>query len=1069
MIRSAKADGVMQQMGKVVRFQLRVTLVALLLAAEFSVCIAQTVPDAAVREALVGSATLADNVEAIVRRVQSQPAGEQFDSLVEWVFPHRAHHRLRLDSRFVPTGESGIVEQRYSVDANLLSPALLLVDLAAKQDRLGELRQRLAEYQPVGGQAVRTQHTMKFLIELAAGNEVAARTELGLLYDAFAKSDHYRMEERWPETVAATRGVMHPGTRSVAGELIDAMTLRLTGDVTKWRARATPEWELHLRRLGGYWMRVRGRPDVEERVIRNDSLRNWAPGCRQSGQSLASGYPQAVWIRGEGGRSDVVRHVSGHWRDYLWYRSPLTGNYEVECEVSAHAWHEVHLMAAGAWCGLKWDGRGFSSGSFRLTEPIQQLEAPMAKLGLWSRLRAVVRDGVCTTYFNGRKLQERSVTQDNHPWVALRAGSSSLGAFRDVRITGAPEIPERLELIRGPQLTGWNVPLAEAGRPEGVWVNREGELVGTRRDDLLGTTYENLLSYCRPMLEDGEIEYEFLYEPGRVSVSPVIGLTAFLMEPGGVRLHRVTGGRFDRSELQPANRSAVLKGSKPSLIEGEWNRVRLVSRGDVLTLELNGEEIVRHTLTIPDQRSFGLFHFADQTEARVRNIVWRGDWPKELLSVSEQELAAPEPEYLAGLERLKEVVTFDFSQSIPTDRFDLVGTIDAEPRSGGLLLSPPVRSNWSSGRFTWKEPIYGDFDISLRVSGLKQEYGEKGTLVVELAVVDDAATVVGCVRSRGAKDKVNLVAKKSIKNPNGTRRYSGARIEDELEDGILRIVRRGAEIHSLASHGDSPNFRHVGSNRLPSVVSPVDLQIVVASTGSGHTEVVVHELTIRSNSEAVEERLDPNVLALDQYVAAFRPRVQHDFADDGLTGFSADGPSVPKPGPQGLVIRPSEDVMSVSLDVPVTGEFDVSASLELVNLPVSDNGTQGAELSLVLPGGSQGMVELAVFKASKGVFRVEARLREGGSGAAAKSDASYTVIASAEATSVEQLRVIRIQQSLLFVFSEGGVGRLLGQTGCQEDDLSPEAVSLRTRLSEKDGPGSEVRWKQFSVSSAAGR
>ncbi len=245
--------------------------------------------------------------------------------------------------------------------------------------------------------------------------------------------------------------------------------------------------------------------------------------------------------------------------------------------------------------------------------------------------------------------------------------------------------------------------------------------------------------------------------------------------------------------------------------------------------------------------------------------------------------------------------------------------------------------------------------------------------------------------------------------------------------------------------------------------------MVVASTGNGHTEVVVHNLKIRSNSKAVENRLDPNVLALDQYVSAFRLQMQHDFGKSGLDGFTVHGATLSKPGAQGVSIRArdrsGDGPVSLSLDTPVAGEFDVTASLESRDLPVTDDGSAAAELALKISDGPGGAVSLVVFRTADDAYRVEARSSNREQKLIPANGPDYSVIASADAASVEQLRVIRIQKSLLFVFSEGGVGRLLGQTNCVENDLPPGAVSLRATLPPGDAAAGEFRWTQFSVSS----
>ncbi len=47
---------------------------------------------------------------------------------------------------------------------------------------------------------------------------------------------------------------------------------------------------------------------------------------------------------------------------------------------------------------------------------------------------------------------------------------------------------------------------------------------------------------------------------------------------------------------------------------------------------INDQLVYERTIETTNQREFGLFHFADETEARVRNVFYRGDWPRALPS-----------------------------------------------------------------------------------------------------------------------------------------------------------------------------------------------------------------------------------------------------------------------------------------------------------------------------------------------------------------------------------------------------------------------------------------------------
>src|SRR5207247_2237485 len=106
---------------------------------------------------------------------------------------------------------------------------------------------------------------------------------------------------------------------------------------------------------------------------------------------------------------------------------------------------------------------------------------------------------------------------------------------------------------------------------------------------------ERALHYHRPMVEDGTVNYEFYHDPGRALVHPLLDRAAFLLEPGGVRLHWLTDGNSDPSGLkhdnvfdEPANRRGP---AHLPLKAKAWNQAKLTIQGDTLSLTLNGVEV----------------------------------------------------------------------------------------------------------------------------------------------------------------------------------------------------------------------------------------------------------------------------------------------------------------------------------------------------------------------------------------------------------------------------------------------------------------------------------------------
>ena len=251
------------------------------------------------------------------------------------------------------------------------------------------------------------------------------------------------------------------------------------------------------------------------------------------------------------------------------------------------------------------------------------------------RVKLSVKAGSLAVSFDDRKLFEQGLPNRPDPWLALYQPAAELGSIRNLKLDGNPTIPDRLDLSDQPDLLGWlvdddNEPSAGS---DPTWQKRDDAIFGRAIKESSGSKQETLLRYHRPMLEDGEIAYEFFHEPGKAAVSPALDRLAFLLEPGGVKLHRITDGPTDRTGLAPDNaleEADCRRGpAELPLKAGAWNRMVLAVSGDRLTLRLNDQIIYDRPIEPTNQRTFGLFHYADESEARVRNVTYRGAWPKE--------------------------------------------------------------------------------------------------------------------------------------------------------------------------------------------------------------------------------------------------------------------------------------------------------------------------------------------------------------------------------------------------------------------------------------------------------
>lgn len=311
------------------------------------------------------------------------------------------------------------------------------------------------------------------------------------------------------------------------------------------------------------------------------------------------------------------------------------------------------------------------------------LDPKLPGVGVWLRTQVVVQDGIRRRYTNGRLVYEREHAADADPWLSIHSMWYANGTVRNLSVTGAT-VPDEIDLAAQEDLPGWLPYYDEtAGRYcDWRWEKANSSFGDTvvlrgRRNEHSGTSFEILLRYHRPMLENGVIEYDFLYdEAGEIPFHtyPVLDRLVFLITRAGVKIHWATDGKFDRTGLDPANtfeEPGIRRGPDELPLKlDDWNHLQLKLTGDTVDLTLNGQHICSRELEPTNQRTFGLFHYADQAEARVKNIRWRGDWPKQLPETSEQELVGdPLQPLIDQLADLPVVLDHDFADGLPQDPF----------------------------------------------------------------------------------------------------------------------------------------------------------------------------------------------------------------------------------------------------------------------------------------------------------------------------------------------------------------------------------------------------------------
>jgi hypothetical protein len=285
--------------------------------------------------------------------------------------------------------------------------------------------------------------------------------------------------------------------------------------------------------------------------------------------------------------------------------------------------------------------------------------------GDWVRWKLQVREGRMVVSIEGRTVFERSIPADAPPWLAIESPGALGGSARRFALVGKPIVPDRVRLSNLADLAGWwSGEYPSMAADDGLdWRKRGDEILGRSsssdsRDasnnmffnqnrfafnfgngqqsppSVVGSKLESVLRSTRPMLEDGEVEYEFYHEPGKATVHPALGRLAFVINPDGVSLHRLSDGAQERTGLEPGNLSVEPSRRRgppsPPLRPKGWNRLKLAIAGDVATITLNDVVVYERPIETTNSRTFGLFHFADEGEARVREVSYRGDWPRAI-------------------------------------------------------------------------------------------------------------------------------------------------------------------------------------------------------------------------------------------------------------------------------------------------------------------------------------------------------------------------------------------------------------------------------------------------------
>ena len=591
-------------------------------------------------------------------------------------------------------------------------------------------------------------------------------------------------------------------------------------------------------------------------------------------------------------------------------------------------------------------------------------------------------------------MMERAIPQGHFPWLALRAYRFSRGSVRNLIVTGEPEIPASVAMLADPDLDGWfsyfddRVADAAEQRSWRSEVADDGtrELIHAASSDMTDTAAESLLLYHRPMMEDGVIDYEFYYEPGTSIVHPAVDRLSFLLEPDGVKTHWVTDGKFQRDDLSPTNVSGVKKSAEKNTLPlkaNEWNRIQVSLKGDVVQLHLNGEPIAQATLDAGNRRQFGLFHFADRSSIRVRNMHWTGEWSRSV------DPAVFPPTVLANVAAIENAVDklprafhHEFrNASLPHGAF-VKKTGAIEPALEGVKTESVSENGWRQTDLSVSLEIGGDFDLQATFRDLK--YSDKGSVGAQLmATLVGTGQEIRIARNRGEQGDEKMKCQVGSLKGNGQWQYTDTWTKLASTEGIFRLVRLSDTLHYLFAESASSGFRLLHTEKVgtePLRLGDTSLSVFVADKGS--VRCLWTDLRIRA------ERLSGTALLNSAEIVSSlndeRAKLPvHRFFDFEKTEpdpsefyHSSDHPEW-KAADKGFILESvgQEGWVASMLGsrLPIDGDFDVTLTMDEADLATPGDGRYSALMWQIQQQGNNGTRFASMFMRTPTEFKTIAQ------------------------------------------------------------------------------------------------
>ena len=775
-------------------------------------------------------------------------AEQRYEQFRKWVFPGYGHG-IRMDYRTVPKTIRTAEQLAADGEMQIECPAwdmIIAAKEAGKSDELATAIKNLPVHKNKTLGKYRDAVALKALLAIAQEDDDAARKHLAAIYSSVVTVEKKAKEKK--ESPKINRKAIEVPTWYATNRpaLLDCAT------------------SMQTKCQSGLATALLARIDRKAAAVANrnisKSLTQWNPALTGIQSVNRGGYLDRWRMAADG----LLERQPGAVNTPLYFQSPLAGKFEISADVS---------LKGGAQCWLDYGGYAIHPKEKQHRTRIAGGGASQVKAKKKvPRLHSVVQYRIAVdgnnveTYVNDVRVSRHEFDEAPQPWFTLQTQvGNSRPILQNVRITGQPEIPTEIDLLAAdrPQWSGSFTRFSEESTeeqnrrsrrrgstvPAAPWLLKKGELTaGSLKLDLPERYIfkESWLHYQRPMLEDGEFEFEMFADDEKLKLCHVsIGRTALLLKEDGVWRHEIVG--YDGAEETEDEKIADSSGVK--LKNKDWNQILVRIEGDTATLLVNEQKVASFEVTdAPPLRFPGLFRFSDQSNAQVRSIKYRGDWPKTLPPVEQQELAQHSSDPFEG-QIAGDTKVFDLSKSVEdlkTAGLEVKGEAMIESTGSGLKVTARKNvdgENWPS--VATEVNSANDFDLSVDFADLKIDkvtgWGCNLDLQIDFDDVEKSAITVGVRRDKD--NDLFLMAQREYDQPDGERAYDFTQLFEPFEKGTLRLVRRGSKVYALAA-ADGKSSRVITSFIIGGVAVSKASVIAKSATDTSELDVVVGEMSL---------------------------------------------------------------------------------------------------------------------------------------------------------------------------------------------------------------------------------